>query len=314
MRNAPDAQNDPEELTPAAQTPTRPLLLQRGPSRPWGVRLLVTLPLLTLFWASSCAPTSDAPTSPTVTVAPATTAPAPRAQTQAGGLDATLQVLIAGPFFLRELLPVDVSLTNQTQQAVLLFEQHTTADLCHDSALMARLSAGSDPSVVFPPIPIGFDCDNVLRTTQVQPGETLTIHQYVPVTRSGAVTLSMQSARLCTPATPPCRSATPAPYLPLDGHWPTVQLQVQPQVPQDRAITLHEQPGRILIDAPAGAQGQLLAMQSVDCGLTGVVNGARWTPLATNVLEEPACPSASPNWTYILSAPGYAIVSGRQPA
>jgi hypothetical protein len=247
-------------------------------------------------------------------VAPATTAPAPRAQTQAGGLDATLQVLIAGPFFLRELLPVDVSLTNQTQQAVLLFEQHTTADLCHDSALMARLSAGSDPSVVFPPIPIGFDCDNVLRTTQVQPGETLTIHQYVPVTRSGAVTLSMQSARLCTPATPPCRSATPAPYLPLDGHWPTVQLQVQPQVPQDRAITLHEQPGRILIDAPAGAQGQLLAMQSVDCGLTGVVNGARWTPLATNVLEEPACPSASPNWTYILSAPGYAIVSGRQPA
>jgi hypothetical protein len=83
--------------------------------------LLVALPLLTLVWASSCASIkhiSDAATSPTVAVAPTATAPAPRAQTQAGGLDATLQVVFPGPFFLRELLPVDVSLTNHTQQEV----------------------------------------------------------------------------------------------------------------------------------------------------------------------------------------------------
>lgn len=225
-----------------------------------------------------------------------------------------MQVVIAGPYFLRELLPVDVSLTNHTQQAVQLLEPRIPADLCHDSALMARLTAGSDPAVVFPPSPIGVGCTNELRTTQLQPAETLTIHQYVPLTRSGAVTLSMQSARLCTPASPLCSSATPYPYLPLDGHWPTVQLQVQPQVPPDRALTLQEQPGRVLIDAPAGAQAQLLAMQSMSCDRYLAVTGARWTPLATNVLEEATCPTAHPTWVYIVSAPGYAIVSGSQHA
>jgi hypothetical protein len=220
---------------------------------------------------------------------------------------------IAGPYFLGELLPVDVSLTNHTQQAVQLLESRMTADLCHDSALMARLSGGSDPSVTFPPIPIEYGCNNVLYTSQLKPGETLTILQYVPLTRSGAVTLSMQSARDCTPAVPPCLSATPIPYLPLDSHWPSVQLQVQPQVPLERTLTLHEQPSRVLIDAPAGAQGHLLAMQGASCPLNIVLNGARWWPLTTTVLEEPTCPTAPLIWGYIVSAPGYAIVSGSQP-
>jgi hypothetical protein len=281
-----------------------------GRARCWRIGLLIALSALPLLLGSSCAPFKAAPFAPSVAAQPTAAEPAPSAETQVGGLKARTQVVIAGPYFLRELLPVDVSLMNRTQQMVQLPEPDTTADLCHDSALMARLTAGSDPSVVFPPIPIGIGCTNELRTTQVQPGETLIIHQYVPLTRSGAVTLSMQSARVCTL----CPSATPLPFPPLDGHWPTVQLQVQPQVPQDRALTLQEQPGRVLIEAPAGAQGHLLAMQSVDCGLTEVVNGARWTPLATNVMEEATCPTAHPTWVYIVSAPGYAIVSGSQHA
>jgi hypothetical protein len=281
-----------------------------GRARRWRIGLLIALSALPLLLASSCAPFKAAPFAPSVAAQPTAAEPGPSAETQVGGLKARMQVVIAGPYFLRELLPVDVSLTNHTQQAVRLLAPRITADLCHDSALMARLTAGSDPSVVFPPISIGFGCDDSLQTVQAQPGETLTIHQYVPVTRSGAVTLSMQSARLCTH----CPSATPLPYLPLDGHWPTAQLQVQPQVPQDRALTLQEQPGRVLIEAPAGAQGRLLAMQSVDCGLTEVVNGARWWPLAANVMEEAGCPTAHPTWVYIVSAPGYAIVFGSQHA
>jgi hypothetical protein len=283
-----------------------------GIARRWQVRLLIALCALPLLLGTSCASFKAAPVSPSVAVRPTATAPAPSAETQVGGLEATMQVVIAGPYFLRELLPVDVALTNDTQQAAQLLEPGITADLCHDSALMARLTAGSEPSVVFPPSPIGVGCTNELRTTQLQPAETLTIHQYVPLTRSGAVTLSMQSARLCTPASPLCSSATPYPYLPLDGHWPTVQLQVQPQVPPDRALTLQEQPGRVLIDAPAGAQAQLLAMQSMSCDRYLAVNGARWTPLATTILEEATCPTAHPTWVYIVSAPGYAIVSGSQ--
>jgi hypothetical protein len=298
--------DDPDDLTPepAAQA-ARPLPPHPGTSRRWRVRPLVALSVLTLLLGSSCGLVK------TPSRAPAT-APAPRAQTQVGGVELTLRVLIVGPYFLRELLPVDVALTNHTQQAVDLLEPPITADLCHDSALMARLTAGSDPSAAFPPIPIGLDCLARLDTTQVQPGETLTIHQYVPLSRSGAVTLSMQSARLCAPIQPTCQSATLVPFPPLDGHWPSVQFQVQPQVPPDRALALHEQPGRVRIEAPAGAQGQLLAMQSLSCDLFLAVNGARWTPLATTVLEEATCPSAHPTWIYIVSAPGYAIVSGSQ--
>jgi len=307
------------ELAPAAAergdavllTPFNSAAHQRvGRAQRCRIGLLIALSALPLLLGSSCAPFKAAPFAPSVAAQPTAAEPAPSAETQVGGLNARMHVVIAGPYFLRELLPVDVSLTNRTQQMVRLLEPRITADLCHDSALMARLTAGSDPSVVFPPISIGFGCDDSLQTVQVQPGETLTIHQYVPVTRSGVVTLSMQSARLCTH----CPSATPIPYLPLDGHWPTMQLQVQPQVPQDRALTLQEQPGRVLIEAPAGAQGHLLAMQSVECGLTEVVNGARWWPLATNVMEEARCPTAHPTWVYIVSAPGYAIVFGSQHA
>ena len=316
MRDDPDALDGPEELTPAAAAPTHtsPPQQQRGTSSPWGVRLLVALPMLMLFWASSCAPLGGAPISPTVAVLSTATATAPRAQTQAGGLDATLQVLITGPFFLRELLPVDVSLTNHTEQAVVLLGLSTTANRCHDSALMARLTAGSDPSFAFPPLALGMSCTQEAYLTRVLPGETLTIHQYMPLTRSGTVTLSMQSASLGTP-TNPLPPNTPAPFPPLDGHWPSIQFHVQPQVPQDRALGLQEQPGHVLIETPASAQPSLLAMQALLCDQPLYLRSdAQWTPQASNVLEEPTCPSAHPQWVYIVSAPGYAIVSGSQPA
>ena len=293
MHADPDAPDDPEELTPAAPMHTSSRQQQRGTSRPWGVRLLVALPLLLLFVGSSCAPIehiSDAPTSPTVTVVPTATAPAPSAQTQAGGLKATLQVVIAGRYFLGELLLVEVSLANQTQQMVVLDGLNTTATRCHDSALMARLTAGSDPSFAFPPLALEVSCTQEAYFTRVQPGETLTIHQYVPLTKSGAVTLSMQSASRDTP-TKPLPPNTPVPFPPLDGHWPSVQFQVQPQVPPDRALSLQEQPRHVLVETPAGAQPSLLAMQGLSCDQQVYFRSdAQWMPLANTVLEEPTCP------------------------
>jgi hypothetical protein len=53
-------------------------------------------------------------------------------------------------------------------------------------------------------------------------------------------------------------------------------------------------------------------MQSMSCDRYLAVNGARWTPLATTMLEEATCPTAHPTWVYIVSAPGYTIVSGSQ--
>jgi hypothetical protein len=271
--------------------------------------------------AAGCVPPAGVPLDVVLCAAPATltattapTATAPRAQTQLGGLDAKLQALIAGPYFLSELLPVDVSLTNHTQEDVILPGRNTTADRCHDSALMARLTAGSEPSFAFPPLALGVSCTQEAYFTRVQPGETLLIHQYAPLTRSGTVTLSMQSASQGT-TTNPLPSGAPAPFPPLDGHWPSVQFQVQSQIPPDRALSLQEQPGHVLVRTPAGAQPSLLAMQVLSCDQPVYLRSdAQWLPLASADLEEPTCPGTQPRWAYVVSAPGYTIVSGGQPA
>jgi hypothetical protein len=55
-------------------------------------------------------------------------------------------------------------------------------------------------------------------------------------------------------------------------------------------------------------------MQALQCEEPIFVRSdAQWTPLASTVLVEPTCPGVHPQWAYLVSAPGYAIVSGRQP-
>ncbi|EFH89598.1 hypothetical protein Krac_11163 [Ktedonobacter racemifer DSM 44963] len=219
----------------------------------------------------------------------------PAAQTQASGLQASMHVLISGPYFLSELLPVDVSLTNHTHQTVALEGINRTADLCFSSALMVQVTAGSNPSFTFPRLEVG--CTNPAFVTEVKPGQTITIHQYVPLTRSREVTLTMGLSSLHLPD-------------PLKGHWPIVHMQVNPQVPQDRALSLQQQQKQVMISIPAGAKAHLLYMQTINCESYFDSGGDHWMPLSTTVLYEPTCPTKRPHWEYIVSAPGYSIVSG----
>lgn len=221
--------------------------------------------------------------------------PGPTAQTQAHGLEASMRVLIGGPYFLSELLPIDVSLTNHTHQPVDLDGSNRTADLCFSSALMVQVTAGSNPSFSFPKLDVA--CTQPAFMIEVKPGQTITIHQYIPLTRSREVTLTMGPS---------------SPHLadPLGGHWPTIHIQVNSQVPQDRALSLQKQQKQAIIDMPAGAKAHLLYMQTITCENYLDSSGDQWTPLSATVLHEPTCPTTHPHWEYIVSAPGYSIVSG----
>jgi hypothetical protein len=231
-------------------------------------------------------------------VPPSASGAGPTAQTQVGGLEASMRVLIGGPYFLSELLPVDVSLTNHTQRPVVLDGIDRTATLCFSSALLVQVTEGGDPSFSFPKLDVA--CTQPGFATEVKPGQTLTIRQYVPLTKSGAVTLAMKGGTIEHTASP------------LDGHWPTVHMQVNPQVPQDRALSLRNQKRQVMIEMPAGAKAHLLYMQTISCESYVDSRGAQWMPLSTNVLDEPTCPTPHPHWEYIVSAPGYSIVSGSQ--
>lgn len=257
--------------------------------------------LFTRFPSTHGTPTSGTPASPPLFEA------APTAQVQANGLEASLRILIPGPYFLSELLPIDVSFTNHTSSPAGLgggmkIVNQSTANTCFPSELLVRITAGDKPSFAFPPY--SFGCTALYVGTEIEPGQMLTIHQYVPLTKSGAVTLARGVA-------------VPGdfPVVWPNGRWPavSVHLQVQPQVPQDRALALHNQQGQVLISAPAGAKAHLLVFQSLTCD--GYGGGAdQWTPLATTVLREPACPTAHRHWIYVVGAPGYAIVWGSQTA
>jgi hypothetical protein len=208
-----------------------------------------------------------------------------------------MHVLIGGPYFLSELLPIDVSLTNHTHQPIGLEGINRTAELCLNSALMVQITAGGNPSFTFPKL--DFVCTQSALGTEVKPGQTITIHQYVPLIRSREVTLTMGPS---------------SHYLadPLNGHWPTIHIQVNPQVPQDRALSLQNQQRQVMIDMPAGAKAHLLYMQIVTCDSYIDSTDDHWMPLSTTVLHEPICPTAHPHWGYIVSAPGYSILSGSQ--
>ena len=229
---------------------------------------------------------------------------APTAQAQTDGLEASLRIVIRGPYFLSELLPIDVSFTNHTLKPARLggsmkIANQGVANACFPSELLVRITAGDHPSAAFPAF--GVACTQPYIVTEVEPGQTLTIHQYVPLTRSGAVTLTRGV---------PIPGGLPVD--PLNGRWPivSVQVQVHPQVPQDRVLSLLNQQGQVVISAPAGAKAHLLVLQSIACD--GYLNGAeQWTPLSTTILREPTCPTAHRHWIYVVGAPGYAIVSGR---
>ncbi|HLZ57096.1 MAG TPA: hypothetical protein VKR06_09130 [Ktedonosporobacter sp.] len=264
------------------------------------VAALVVIGIILGSWAlfRTYTPSNSTPGSP------AGSGSGPSAQAEAGGLEASMHVLIGGPYFLSELLPVDVSFTNHKQgpaqlDASVRIVNNSIADPCFPHEFVVQVTGGHNPSYTFPELDIG--CVQPLFTNEVGPGQTMTIHQYVPLTKSGEVTLTT-GMRL--------------PDNPFNRLWPAVhvQMQVNPQVPRDRAIPLQPQPGRVTISAPAGARAHLLYMQGITCDGYDLSDPITWTPLSTNVLHEPACPAAHRHWTYIVSAPGYAIVSGSQTA
>jgi hypothetical protein len=232
---------------------------------------------------------------------PVTASTGPTARSQANGLEATMHIVTPGPYFLSELLLVDVSLTNHTKALVTLNGTNRADSLCPNAALTAQMTGKGAPTYVFPPL--NFACAQPARWTQLASGQTLTIRQYLPMARSGEVTLTVGPATGYPPSGP------------LTGHWPSLQVRVDSRVPSDRTISLHAQGSQVMIQAPKAARPHLLYMESISCNNYHDQSGTNdWTPLTTTVLSRPACSTAYTynRWDYVVSAPGFPIVSGKQ--
>ena len=227
---------------------------------------------------------------------PSVATPGPTAQAQVNGLRATLHVLTPGPYFLGELVATDVTLTNQTEHTVQLDGSSKPDSVCSSSALSVQINSGSEPGFALPRLEIG--CLSIRYMINLEPGRTLAMRYYLPVTKSGAVTIAMGGM-------PGPRQANP-----LDGHWPSVSIQVAPQAPADRILTLRNEGAQVTVQGPAAALAHLLYMESIACDKYGAGGPLIWTPLPASTLAQPACPAPHKHWIYMISAAGYAIAWG----
>jgi len=225
-----------------------------------------------------------------------TAATGPSASSQVHGMQASIHVVTPGPYFLSELVSVDVSLANATGQPLTLQGSSKPDLFCSSSALGATVSGGSSPTYTLPELTVS--CLQPLYITTLPRGQTLTLHLLLPVTRSGDVTISMSPLR------------NPSQAAPAGSHWPSVTIHVSLQVPSNRELSLESQGTQVIVHAPPAALPNLIYLESITCDQYGRGTRLDWSSLSAPVLSQPACPTPHKHWDYVVSAPGYAIVGG----
>ncbi len=253
-----------------------------------------------------------------------------KVQSQAGGLEMTMQIT-PGPYFLSEMLAADLSLTNHSQTTYLLEGTWNNLSIPDDHCqlpLKVVMSGGGSPvdTALEHNLHAAIACYDTPGTTQLLPNQTITIHQYLALTSSGHVTLQAQGT-FQTPALGQdgiihIVSTTG----PLDGHWPSLHISVQAEVPAQRLISLRAQHSRVVVDAPVAARGRLLYLFAFDCvgrNSSQHGGGGYWIKLPGTVIEKPQCGFSIMNgtptydtfvrWVYVVGTPGYSIASGTYP-
>lgn len=227
-------------------------------------------------------------------------------QITSGGFTMSMSIT-PGPYFLSELIAVDMSLTNHTQASSQLTGTIPQTDEC-GQVLQANLTGGSSPhfSIFQQTITYYLNCVTFVGQIPLNPGQTFSTRQYIPLINSGQNTLT---ARLTYPMGP---AAT---YDPFKGHALSTRINVVPQIPVDRGVlSVQPQASQVQILEPSSGHLQLVGFSFAICqdaqGKQQEAGSFSWSVLTTPTLDEPLCPGNNMQWIYGAGAAGYAIVVG----
>jgi hypothetical protein len=235
------------------------------------------------------------------------------------GLEMSMSVT-PGPYFLGELLAVDLSLTNHTHPTLTLAGGAGPSPC--GSALLPQQTGGTAPyyplytmPVPLPPLPCPFAQPGM--GPPLVAGQTVTGLFYEPLTSSGDVTLTCEVLFYLLETSPQGVAGWQEGAGPLAGHLPILQIHVTPQAPADRTLSLQQEGSEAVIDVPASIA--LLERTYILCQDSQrdlFADGDRpdiWNPLATRVLQRPACPAGEKvvQWKYAIGAVGYVIAQGQ---
>jgi hypothetical protein len=244
--------------------------------------------------------------------------------TQAGGVDKTLQVT-AGPYFLGEMLEVDLTVTNHTHDTIPItneFLKRTCAPYFpaelpkypDEGELIVMMTGGGRPSDTNLQHNLStFGCGVfTMPPIWYLPNMTFTLSKYVVLTNSGRITLT---AQIGFEEKNKHWQGLPNSD-PRAGHWPSLQINVQAGIPADRWITGQQKGTQVTIEAPPLVRSKLLYAFTLLCD-----NGffqSEGSNLTKMTLQQPQCdyyvhgnpPNRFVKWTYAVGAPGYAVFSG----
>lgn len=242
--------------------------------------------------------------------------------TQAGGLDATVRVT-SGPYFLSEMLEVDLSVTNHTHNTfdVLPLYPQPCAP-AFPSQLPVMMTGGERPFDTILQHNLAafgtelFRCSDGPGFETFRPMQTISFSKDIVLTSSGHMTLTAQARFAKLVPVPGQKNG----YQALDnsdpfaGHWPSIQITVRAGIPFDRSITGQQKGAQVTIDAPPLARSQLFYATQITCDSS---SGFRRDKLTSMKLQTPPFNSYMQNnptnkcvWTYAVGTPGYSVFSG----
>lgn len=223
----------------------------------------------------------------------------PIATVDVNGLVLTLRAA-AGPYFLRELLPVDISLANHTNATL-----HVRSGC--GRAFYVTQEGGGAPTYQMPSARVVLSCPGAFPT-DLAPGQTLSASDLLLLTASGHLTVTAHVS-LDTVTTFPgggwVISNGPDPFA---GREPTLPLTVAASAPPNRTVGLWRFGTRVFVIAPPQALAHLVYMYSASAGGCQTSNFA-WQPITMPVLDEHPCAGRYGTWSYAVGAPGYAVAS-----
>jgi hypothetical protein len=224
---------------------------------------------------------------------------------EANGLVLTLRIA-PGPYFLRELLPVSVSLTNHTSATVHV-PRGTSMSGCGGAFYVAE-DGGTAPRFDFP-VAQGIPyCPFIFNVLSIAPGQSFTAHDLLlPLVASGQVTMTAQVVLEDAVALPGGGSSVTTLH-PFAGHEPALALNVAASAPPDRTLSLWRHTTRVVVYGPAGALFHLRYTFVASAGNCGT-GSFGWEPLRLPVLDAHPCGGHYGTWGYAIGAPGYAISS-----
>ncbi len=237
------------------------------------------------------------------------------AQGQADGLELAMRVT-PGPYFLGELLAVDLALTNQAHPTLTLAGWIRPPGVCGPTPLSVEQTGGTSPHYTPYPMPVAriMSCMNDGPQGQaLAPGGTVEAHTYLLLASSGTVTLTGLALFHFSKNSP---ESSPGP---LAGHLPTLLLHVAPQVPADRTLSLQQEGSEVVIHAPSGLQvlGQsyVICQDAAQHPWASGTGHDYWKPLSAHALQRPPCEGIDfsfAQWNYAAGAAGYEVVQGQQ--